>query len=290
VHGFVDGITIPPMVFAPVCPFFTQKQRCPQQLRQQETTTAFALQPSSHQQHQPCVKRHFFVDDAERSASALSTKKRKNRPTFASSSSVKSLLHSEFGHNHRVKCFANFLCDAFGVDRLNSGCGVLDIGGGRGILSRELVHRGVAATVVDPRGWSSSLFLSLFVLYFCLRSSCFLNHSAPTPTPDQDRTLYSTLQCRFDAAFLSAPSTGGVVRDSSVLVSLHPHDVTEAIIDAAVALNKPFALVACCPASFNHVSGVDSYASLVQWLTNRHESIRHRSLGLGMDATVIFRL
>ncbi len=45
-----------------------------------------------------------------------------------------------------------FLIDVFGVDLLASGAGVLDIAGGQGELSFELVNvNGLRSTVMDPR-------------------------------------------------------------------------------------------------------------------------------------------
>lgn len=48
--------------------------------------------------------------------------------------------------------FCRFLIDTFGREVLNSGTGVLDIAGGKGELSFELVNlNGIQATVVEPR-------------------------------------------------------------------------------------------------------------------------------------------
>ena len=45
-----------------------------------------------------------------------------------------------------------FLIDTFGRERLGQGSGVLDIGGGRGELSFELLNlNNIRATIVDPR-------------------------------------------------------------------------------------------------------------------------------------------
>ena len=48
--------------------------------------------------------------------------------------------------------FRRFLVDTFGVETLRGGAGVLDVAGGAGTLSYELLHlNGVASTIADPR-------------------------------------------------------------------------------------------------------------------------------------------
>ena len=49
-------------------------------------------------------------------------------------------------------CSIRFLIDTFGRELLNQGSGVLDVAGGKGELSFELVNlNGIQATVVEPR-------------------------------------------------------------------------------------------------------------------------------------------
>lgn len=52
----------------------------------------------------------------------------------------------------RAGIFRRFLIDTYGIEALSSGCGVLDVAGGHGSLSFELVNiDGVPSTIVDPR-------------------------------------------------------------------------------------------------------------------------------------------
>lgn len=54
--------------------------------------------------------------------------------------------------SHGTRPLCRFLIDAFGREALGRGSGVLDIGGGRGELSFELLNlNNIRATIVDPR-------------------------------------------------------------------------------------------------------------------------------------------
>ena len=57
------------------------------------------------------------------------------------------------GGTAMTTCFRKFLVETFGLERLGEGEGVLDVAGGKGQLSFELVNlcRGVRSTVVDAR-------------------------------------------------------------------------------------------------------------------------------------------
>lgn len=56
----------------------------------------------------------------------------------------------------RASIFAAWLVDTYGVDYLSSGTGVLDVAGGRGEVTFELLERGVVCTLVEPRLWEAS--------------------------------------------------------------------------------------------------------------------------------------
>ena len=57
----------------------------------------------------------------------------------------------------RAEVFAKWLVDTYGLERLQSGGGVLDVAGGKGDLASELHARhGVRCTVVDPAPWAAA--------------------------------------------------------------------------------------------------------------------------------------
>jgi len=60
------------------------------------------------------------------------------------------------------------LIDTFGREKLAQGSGVLDIGGGRGELSFEMLNlNNIRATIVDPRPGSLSKQAKWLKVKFC---------------------------------------------------------------------------------------------------------------------------
>lgn len=135
----------------------------------------------------------------------------------------------------RAAAFADFLVATHGVEALRSGCGVLDVaGGGAGGVAFELHCRwGVPTTVVDPRP-----------PVLCRRSAATLaaapQHALADTRPAHCAELFDVRLAkeRFPTA--------------SAIVGMHPDQATDAVVDAALALGCPFAVVPCCvfPALF----------------------------------------
>ena len=120
-------------------------------------------------------------------------------------------------HSH----FAKWLIDTFGMDVLNQGSGVLDVAGGNGKLSAALQKLGVTScTIVDPKPLISS------------REGVLVLAEA----------LHGDGSALTDKLYPHAHR----IRNCSVIVGLHPDEATEAIVDMAVQLGKPFAVSPCC--------------------------------------------
>jgi hypothetical protein len=120
-------------------------------------------------------------------------------------------------HSH----FAKWLMTTFGMEVLNQGSGVLDVAGGNGKLSAALQKLGVkSCTIVDPKPLITSREGVLV-----LAEELHGNGSALT-----------------DESYPHAQR----IRNCSVIVGLHPDEATEAIVDMAVRLGKPFAVSPCC--------------------------------------------
>lgn len=73
--------------------------------------------------------------------------------------------------------------------------------------------------------------------------------------------------------------------DCSVLVGMHPDEATEAIVDAALTLGKPFAIVPCCVMSrvfpdrkCRDGTPVDTYETFVRYLLEKHPSVQRAFL------------
>ena len=69
--------------------------------------------------------------------------------------------------------------------------------------------------------------------------------------------------------------------DCSLLVGMHPDEATEAIVDIALALGKPFAIVPCCVMSrvfpdriCRDGTPVDTYETFVRYLLEKHPSVQ----------------
>lgn len=130
----------------------------------------------------------------------------------------------------RAKIFASFLVDTFGFDLFRRQGGVLDVAGGKGKLSVELAVMAQAkCTVVDPliRGKGGKQRLSPREIKRIQRADGPLpSHMAKYFLPNDE--------CR------------KLVQESSCVVGLHPDECTEDLLDAALALDKPVAIVPCC--------------------------------------------
>ena len=127
------------------------------------------------------------------------------------------------GKPYRASQFADWLIATFGVEALRTGTGVLDVAGGRGDVSFELhTKRGIPCTLVEPRP----------------RKLSRLQHAYMRAHPDA--TLCEHAQALFSAELWPR------FAQCSVVVGMHPDQATEPIVDAALALGKPFAVVPCC--------------------------------------------
>jgi hypothetical protein len=89
---------------------------------------------------------------------------------------------------------------------------------------------------------------------------------------------------------------GSAIRDCDVLVGMHPDQATEPIIDAALSLNKPFAVVPCCvfPDLFPERVGVDgapvrSYAQFLEYLRSKDPGIETAYLPFRGRSRVLYK-
>jgi hypothetical protein len=87
-----------------------------------------------------------------------------------------------------------------------------------------------------------------------------------------------------------------VLQDCSIIVGMHPDEVTDAIVDTALRLGKPFAVVPCCyfPTLFLHrrLRGgepVTQFHHYVAWLVEKGVGIKTETLGFGGRNVVVYR-
>jgi hypothetical protein len=134
--------------------------------------------------------------------------------------------------------------------------GVLDIAGGKQHVSQYLaLTYGIRCTVVDPR--PAEPISPCNILTFEKRG-----HQLP-----------SYHMAFFDSEFLANHQE--LVKSCSCLIGQHPDEATEPIVDVAIKLRKPFAVVPCCVFSKLFVrkliSGkyVTTYEQFVQYLKEK---------------------
>jgi hypothetical protein len=116
--------------------------------------------------------------------------------------------------------FALWLVKTYGRNFLSTGSGVLDVAGGNGELSRALSGLGVPVVLLDPepRCGDEPPFETL---------AFALHGDGRILTDRNDRT-------------------GNLIRCCSIIVGMHPDQATEPILDMALRLGVPFAILPCC--------------------------------------------
>ena len=149
----------------------------------------------------------------------------------------------------RHTLFAHWLVQHYGHPFLSSGSGVLDVAGGNGRLSRSLVdHYGIPCHILDPHPRLADMddttttttsqeqqqqMMMIHIVPFALHA----DGSDLTEDVDDDDDIIATS-----------------IRSCSIVVGMHPDQATEPIVDLALRLGKPFAIVPCCvmPKLFPH--------------------------------------
>ncbi len=129
----------------------------------------------------------------------------------------------------RAKIFASFLIDQFGREFFQKGQ-VLDVAGGKGALSLELTLQSqTLCTIIDPmiRGHKDYFAYS--------RRDIKRIQRADGPVPNH------IAKC-----FVLNDECLELANASNCIVGLHPDECTEDILDAAIKLDKPAAIVPCC--------------------------------------------
>ncbi|KAJ1460347.1 hypothetical protein M885DRAFT_509290 [Pelagophyceae sp. CCMP2097] len=135
----------------------------------------------------------------------------------------------------RHRLFAKWLVETFGRDRLRI---VLDVAGGRGELAEYLRRDwNLTCIVVDPKAGDCNL-------------TCIADPKADASLAGLEgeaaARVFRVAAC-FDAALLGGGGeTALLLRTATFVVGLHPDEATDAVIDAALELGVPFAVVPCC--------------------------------------------
>ena len=126
---------------------------------------------------------------------------------------------------HRI--FVQWLVRTFGEEFLKKGTGVMDVAGGKGLITMECVLRSIPAICVDPVLHEGKLRKGI--------------------RKRLKKSGYDAIPHLREAwgADMSAKALK-MLDDASVIVAMHPDEVTESVVRIALERNKPFAVVPCC--------------------------------------------
>ena len=168
----------------------------------------------------------------------------------------------------RFAVFAEFISNTFATNNHH----IYDIAGGRGELALLLTLAGHKVTLVDPRENAGML---------SSRSRKQLRKSGKEP--------FQILRDFFDE---NTPLNS----DTPLLIGLHPDEATEAIVEAAIQNQCPFAVAPCCVYSrlFPHrrfqCKPVRTHEQFCNYLQSKTTRIQRTELGFGGHATVLYHL
>jgi len=196
-----------------------------------------------------------------------------------------SIAHGDKKHKAmRAKLFATFLVELFGPEMFQDNHDntplILDVAGGKGMLSLELSLRCQSqCTIIDPliRGKNDKQ-------QFTSRAMKLIkNVNGRMPT--------HLAQC-----FEMNEKCLKLVRQSTMLVGLHPDECTEDILDAALLTNKPAAIIPCCvfaslfpERKLKNGAPVCSYDDFLSYLMEKDHRIKRFELPFeGKNQALVF--
>jgi len=185
----------------------------------------------------------------------------------------------------RSRIFRTWLENTFTKERLSQGAGIMDVAGGKGELSWELMGYGeMPATIVDPRPLDIVRMMKGLTANKIVRlrresSSTVLDQTQLPLAVTAVLPLPKHVRCWFDYPFGSSKDSSlmdkniatyheddlqsnsgeekkllALAQECSSVVGMHADQATEAIVDFGLASGKPFAVVPCCvfPEMFPH--------------------------------------
>ena len=195
---------------------------------------------------------------------------------------------AEFSHGgRRVKSmratlFAEWLIETYGRGQLAEGRGVVDVAGGKGNLSVQLALQGtIESTIIDPLVRKHGCKLDP------IGARRIRKANAPHPT---------LLSKEFNqTTFLATSEQEDLIKNSSMLVGLHPDEPTEDILDVALQYGKSVAVVPCCvfPGLFplrtlSDGRFVRTYQDFLEYLLSKDDRLRKETLPFQGRNTVIY--
>ncbi|KAA8496249.1 hypothetical protein FVE85_2404 [Porphyridium purpureum] len=195
-------------------------------------------------------------------------------------------------NNNRASVFLKFLIDTFGLPVLRAQGGVVDVAGGVGELACRLAYcHQTDCVLVEPRDDVR--------LQWCLESR-ILPH-LPMKwrerfTPDKGAQVLAQhvthLQLMFEHDAMQHAELAHALRNCALITGMHPDSAAEPIVDVALQLGKPFAIVPCCvfPNSAPHRAHVRTHEDFLIYLQAKHPDIQRTKLAMNGRCDVLYYL
>jgi len=139
-----------------------------------------------------------------------------------------------FNKRYEAKLLVQSMIQAWGIDTLRAGSGVVEIGGDPGFVASELLCNGIPATVVDP-----AFGLSGKASRYSQEAYCDWGQWQGQQAP------FTVLKEPFDSVFLENASNADILRNASAIVSLYPDEVTAFVLDVSVEHNMRTVVIPC---------------------------------------------
>ena len=167
---------------------------------------------------------------------------------------------------------------------------VLDVAGGKGHLSSALVALGHRVALVDPCALAGrALYSDTFGTDSTDAAAAAAAAAAAVASNEPLVILRHTLEHVMEQVWPSC------VADCAAIVGLHPDEPTEAIVQAALAHGRPFAVVPCCafgrlfqPRKMASGGGVRKQSAFVAYLQEKDPRIRRTRLPFAGKSEVLF--
>ncbi|PRP79658.1 hypothetical protein PROFUN_10558 [Planoprotostelium fungivorum] len=172
----------------------------------------------------------------------------------------------------RAVQFSQWISDWMGEQRGS----IIEVAGGKGELSHQLstVHK-LPCTLIEPRDIKPS-------------------------KREKSEKIFHHIQGFFDRSFLENPRHALLAHECSAVIGLHPDQATEPIVDMAISIDKPFAVVPCCvfPRENPNREYVDekgerkkvvTYNDFVEYLQQKAPGIRKAHLNMRGRNIIVYR-
>jgi len=133
--------------------------------------------------------------------------------------------------------FVDHLISLWGLETLQSGSGVIDIGGDPGFAACEFMKSGIPVTVIDP-AWS-------FDGTECIPIAMYLYDPRFRQCTPTGICPFTVIHKAFNQSFVDDPENADLLSNASALVSMYPDEATDFILNFSATHAKRTALIPC---------------------------------------------